>query len=184
MEMNEFDKEENLSDFTKRCLKNDRVIGGGCYEWFMKCWTESEDYNDFIRCFFSTRDERYICSQAYGQLSKETPGHDERLELMLSKADEVLYTESDAGCLKIGNEQFQTWLPNGLGDGVTEVYIYHLSDKHTFSDDMIKNGSYICGCSGRIGIFFYDCGSVIEEFIEGKYQVYSDDGRVIFVQYD
>ena len=47
-----------------------------------------------------------------------------------------------------------------------------------------KNGSYICGCSGRIGIFFYDCGSVIEEFIEGKYQVYSDDGRVIFVQYD
>lgn len=138
MEMNEFDKVENLSDFTKRCLKNDRVIGGGCYEWFMKCWTESEDYNDFIRCFFSTRDERYICSQAYGQLSKETPGHDERLELMLSKADEVLYTESDAGCLKIGNEQFQTWLPNGLGDGVTEVYIYHLSDKHTFSDDMIK----------------------------------------------
>lgn len=91
---------------------------------------------------------------------------------------------SDAGCLKIGNEQFQTWLPNGLGDGVTEVYIYHLSDKHTFSDDMIKKGSYICGCSGRIGIFFYDCGSVIEEFIEGKYQVYSDDGRVIFVQYD
>lgn len=50
MEMNEFDKVENLSDFTKRCLKNDRVIGGGCYEWFMKCWTESEDYNDFIRC--------------------------------------------------------------------------------------------------------------------------------------
>lgn len=28
--MNEFDKVENLSDFTKRCLKNDRVIGGGC----------------------------------------------------------------------------------------------------------------------------------------------------------
>lgn len=28
MEMNEFDKVENLSDFTKRCLKNDRVIGG------------------------------------------------------------------------------------------------------------------------------------------------------------
>lgn len=50
MEMDEFDKVENLSDFTKRCLKNDRVIGGGCYEWFVKCWTESEDYNDFIRC--------------------------------------------------------------------------------------------------------------------------------------
>ena len=49
MEMNEFDKVENLSDFTKRCLKNDRVIGGGCYDWFVKCWTEAKDYDDFIR---------------------------------------------------------------------------------------------------------------------------------------
>lgn len=91
-----------------------------------------------------------------------------------------LITSSDAGGVKIGVDQFTIVIPNGYGDGDTEVFIYDDNDK---IDDDIKYNQlkFLTFIDGeKINIYSYDCGNEVAETISGRYGVYYYDGCVYF----
>lgn len=95
----------------------------------------------------------------------------------LKKADRItLYTFSDVGSVKIGNDKFNVLVSNGYGDGNTTVVILGKNEEPR------ENNHYICTIDGDYCIYSYDLG--IDEVIykiHGKYNIYSShNGVVIF----
>lgn len=93
---------------------------------------------------------------------------------------EALPTMSDVGSVKIGIEGKCTILiPNGYGDGPTEVRIVP-------NRDYIPDGAcFLTTVEGdSIGIFEYDCGQEVIKTLSGRFGIYniegSDHGLVIF----
>lgn len=88
---------------------------------------------------------------------------------------EKLVTYSDAGSLKIGNKNFNILIPNGYGDGETEVFIIEQN-----IDIPLR---YITLVEGEVEIFDYDCAnSNVVTTIKGRYQIYSENGQIVFVK--
>jgi len=94
---------------------------------------------------------------------------------------ERLTTLSDAGSVRIGNDKFQILIPNGCGDGETNVLIIDEDDK------LDKNVKFFTVVEGEINIYNYDCASNPDLFpleviktLKGRYGVYNHDGAVIF----
>lgn len=98
------------------------------------------------------------------------------------------YTESDAGGVRIGiNGSFTVLIPNGYGDGKTEVIIY---------DEEIKmdHRRFFTSIEGsQINIYAFDCGcDELVYTLSGKYDIYiigddkqhKDKGAVCFVRID
>lgn len=92
---------------------------------------------------------------------------------------ERLYTASDVGGVKIGIEGKCTiCIPNGYGDGPTEVRIVP-------NRDYIPYGArFLTTVEGEeIGIFSYDCWSEVVKTLSGRFGIYNmhaDHGIVIF----
>lgn len=82
------------------------------------------------------------------------------------------YTHSDVGSLKIGNKDFTILIPNSFGDGTTKVFIV---------EERIKIPlKYFTMVKGEIAIYSYDCGNEVSCKIDGEYQIYSEDGTIVF----
>jgi len=96
----------------------------------------------------------------------------------------TLTTLSDAGSVKIGNDNFSVLIPNGYGDGDTKVIIVSNIDCESF-----KSFKFFTSIKGNINIYNYDCDSPcleskVIETIKGWYGVYYKDGTVLFEKWD
>ena len=96
----------------------------------------------------------------------------------------TLHTMSDVGSVKIGVKgACEICIPNGYGDGTTEVRIVP-------NRDYIPDGaSFLTTVEGEeIGIFSYDCGPEVVETLSGRYGIYNmsddDHGIVIFEKWN
>lgn len=93
-------------------------------------------------------------------------------------------TYSDAGSLKIGNENFQILIPNGYGDGKTYV---HLCEKGELPDEIDKRScrTFFASFSGNdINIYDYDCGKHVVKRISGVFGVYADNRHVYIERWE
>ena len=84
---------------------------------------------------------------------------------------------SDAGSVKVGNDDCTILLPNGYGDGITEVYILEKDDP---LPDKAKFFTTIEG--NAIGIYDYDCGGEKVTIISGRYEYCYYNGCGYFKQ--
>lgn len=92
--------------------------------------------------------------------------------------DKCFKTDSDAGGVLVGNEEFNLIVPNGYGDGTTRIAVFHRDDK--FDASLMK---YFVGLNGKFNIYSHDCSfDLIEETLEGEFAVYYYDGLVAFVE--
>lgn len=99
------------------------------------------------------------------------------------KPFKTIGTYSDVGSVKIGNNSFQFNIPNGYGDGDTEVLI---SDAPTKAP---TNAEYVMHIEGYFNIYSYDCStSNVAHTLHGAYYVYSqrdlsaEHGKVWFIK--
>ena len=86
-------------------------------------------------------------------------------------------TTSDRGSLLVGTKDFKVCLPNGKGDGSTDVTIIEKGD-----ESMIITLDFYTVIEGKFNIYSYDCSkdeSDIIATLEGKYGVYCGRGSVI-----
>lgn len=94
-------------------------------------------------------------------------------------------TYSDAGSLKIGNENFQILIPNGYGDGKTYA---HLCEKGELPNSIEKKSgsAFFTSFSGNdINIYDYDCGGArVVTSISGRFGVYFDNKHVYIERWD
>lgn len=154
--------------------KNDNIIFDyACYKVDIKS-IEEEITNLQNAC------ERLKNDNEYTKIYKKTLKKIEELKKELSdlkKADRItLYTYSNVGSVKIGNDNFNILVPNGYGDGCTTVLILGKNEEPR------ESNHYICTIDGDYSIYSYDLG--IDEVIykiHGKYNIYnSHNGVVIF----
>lgn len=115
------------------------------------------------------------CKNKYNKMLKKI----EELKKELSELEKVdritLYTFSDVGSVKIGNDNFNILLPNGYGDGCTTVLILGKNEEPR------ENNHYICTIEGDYGIYSYDLGDEVIYEMQGKYNIYnSHNGVVVF----
>ena len=107
----------------------------------------------------------------------------DQIDEFTAKGAECFTTISDMGSVKVGIEGKCTILiPNGYGDGTTEVRIVP-------NRDYIPDGaSFLTTVEGEeIGIFSYDCGAKIVKTLSGRYGIYNmhaDHGIVIFEKWN
>ena len=99
------------------------------------------------------------------------------------KPFKTIETYSNVGSVKIGNNSFQFNIPNGYGDGYTEVLI---SDAST---EAPTNAEFVMYIEGDFNIYSYDCStSDVAHTLHGAYYVYSqrdlraDHGKVWFIK--
>lgn len=97
------------------------------------------------------------------------------IEKHLIEQDEDLLhiiTLSDAGSVKIGNNDFSVLIPNGYGDGQTEVFIttkrVHVPLR------------FWTTVSGKFKIYDYDCGDDSRYTLDGDYSIFFGNGYVVF----
>ena len=153
--------------------KNDNIIFDYvCYKMDIKS-IEEEIINLQNIC------ERLKNDNEYTKIYKKTLKKIEELKKELSelkKADRItLYTFSDVGSVKIGNDKFNVLLPNGYGDGCTTVLILGKNEEPR------GNNHYICTIKGDYCIYSYDLGDEVIYQTHGKYNIYnSHNGVVVF----
>ena len=92
--------------------------------------------------------------------------------------DKYFITCSDAGSVKIGNNDMNFIIPNGVGDGETKVAILNKSEMNQSAFHFFTR------IEGVFDIYNYDCGSEVEMTIEGRFGVYYKNGIVIFERWE
>lgn len=163
-------------EFIGGCIKNDIRLSRLPKEYY------DMDIHEAMNAILN--DSRVLKSQSYAETSKfmdATDGkHWIRLRAMLG--NRVKKTDSDAGCLRIGNENFTVGIGNGRGDGVTR---YAVVNKGEWNDGMARFKQHI---EGKFNIYDYDCGDVTDccvmDTIEGRYGVYVYDGIVVLEKWN
>lgn len=166
----DFKTTKEISDFAKRCLENN-WHGGKTY---MKIWKESKNLKDFKQRVLQNEEVKLL--QGTAELMKNDVDNWRYLRSILG--DKQFKTSSDAGGVKIGNENFEIIIPNGVGDGITRVAVLNKNEMNDSAFD------YITFCKGKINIYNYDCGCEIAKTIEGRYGIYSKDGFVVFEKWN
>lgn len=121
--------------------------------------------------------ERLKNDNEYTKIYKKTLKKIEELKKELSglkKADRItLYTFSNVGSVKIGNDKFNVLVPNGYGDGNTTVLILGKNEEPR------ENNHYICTIEGDYGIYSYDLGDEVIYEMQGKYNIYNSHNSVV-----
>lgn len=111
-------------------------------------------------------------------------------------------TDSDIGCVLIGNEEWTWAVPNIGGDGETDVFISEKEDikfkkenynnrNYIVDENKCKHWiDYISTVQGKVGIYNYDCAFSDKEalknpieILEGRYAVYNSERCVVFVKW-
>lgn len=86
---------------------------------------------------------------------------------------------SDIGSLKIGNDNFALFIPNGYGDGFT---IYAVYDSEPAWIDLMNfcNSEYFEVKNDNAYVYNYDCGNAHDVcLLPGRYRAYYYDGIVV-----
>lgn len=171
-----FEEAKGLKEFTKRCLMNEEFTAyKGSIEIILQYWEQAESLETFRKMVLS--DERLKNNQGYAELSKESRGHRQRVKEMLK--DKMFDTYSDAGSVKVMNDNFSVNISNEYGDGVTHCAVLSKTDRFNsgmmnFSRTTIRGTADICR---------YDCGSEPIKKLDGEYLVYTYEGIVVFKEF-
>lgn len=124
--------------------------------------------------------ERLKNDNEYTKIYKKTLKKIEELKKELSelkKAGRItLYTFSDVGSVKIGNDKFNVLVPNGYGDGNTTVVILGKNEEPR------ENNHYICTIEGDYEIYSYDLGDEVIYEMHGKYNIYNSHNGVVVLK--
>jgi len=93
-----------------------------------------------------------------------------------------IYTDSDAGSVKIGNETMTINIPNGYGDGQTDVFIVEKKK----GDNVRIPYDFLTTVKGTFNIYEYDCGNGEDAVvtISGEYAIYFENGVVVFEKWE
>lgn len=118
------------------------------------------------------------------------------MERLAMKLIDDFNTTSDRGGVLIGNKDWQLLVPNGYGDGTTEVHIMKFKDFKEYLDyikEVERDGEtgklrlwYFALAQGSFGIYGYDA---IDDFskprveLSGDYQIYYGEKNVYFLTY-
>jgi len=164
MNKKQFKETKELTEFQKQCLTN--PFNGG--EKFAKLWRKAKDLNEFL--FLCRTDEELKTTQGVAELFK----NDWRF-LRSQLGDKCRKTMSDVGGLKIGNNNFEIIIPNGMGDGETRYAVFEPEEK--VNTAAFNYWTLIKG--KNIKIYSYDCGYDVLETISGEFSVYYKDGIII-----
>ncbi|CAI3511056.1 hypothetical protein CIRMBP1315_02279 [Enterococcus cecorum] len=92
-------------------------------------------------------------------------------------------TFSDRGGVLVGNDNFQTLIRNGRGDGITRVAVLPLTkfDDYRFWSNLMVDTEILL--DGQFNIYFDDCSTnEVCRTLNGKYTVYYYDGLVLFLE--
>lgn len=180
------EKELNLDrdGFIKTCLNNKWFKEQ--HNYYLHCLKEAKDIKEFIKLYLSTEDLTIMSQQAYGELLRwavfKYSGYSDYLKRILNKADQKHSAYSDIGSLKIGNNSFNFIISNGLGDGKTPVYIFN---KNNEMNHVVRNIFKIqTTVRGKFNIYNYDCGNEIMLELDGNYNIYSFNGKIVFIEID
>lgn len=86
-------------------------------------------------------------------------------------------TSSDAGSVKVGNENFTVLIPNGYGDGLTNVYVLEENENIC---DFTKEANYFTRIEGTFNIYDDDCWKDPTALItlKGGYSAWYFNGEV------
>lgn len=102
-------------------------------------------------------------------------------------------TTSDLGGVLVGNADWQVLVPNGYGDGTTEVHIIRFKDFKEQLDYVMDKETgkhhfdYFTVVKGNFGIYPYDAYKTKEQLskpkktLKGYYQVYYHEKHVYFL---
>lgn len=173
--MKEKIENSGLKEFTIRCLTNRWTDGGKTADLINQHWEAAFDLSSFKASVFADKELR--TTHAYAELSKESDGHWYRVREMFGET--CFKTFSDAGSVKVGNENFSFLINNGIGDGSTRVAIFAKGDE--FNDNMMVNSGVVV--NGKATIYDYDCGDCPAAELNGHYAVYVYEGLVAFVEF-
>ena len=95
--------------------------------------------------------------------------------------EDVLYTDSDAGSVLIGNDDFTIAVPNGYGDGRHPVVICKSSKK-------LARFNYHGFVEGKFNVYNYDCGGEfggkVVKTLDGRFGIYYLSGIVVFEKWE
>lgn len=83
----------------------------------------------------------------------------------------------------VGNDNFQTLIRNGRGDGITRVAVLPLTkfDDYRFWSNLMVDTEILL--DGQFNIYFDDCSTnEVCRTLNGKYTVYYYDGLVLFLE--
>ena len=160
---------KEVGHFAKLCMANRNFPH---FETFFKHWEDAENVDDFKKRVF--QDTALVGTQGYAALSKESEGHKGRLEAMLK--DDLFDTYSERGALKVGNDKFSVLIPNGFGDGTTQVAVIEQGRVDSMMD-------FFTIVEGEINIYSDDCSNKVVKTLCGTYAIYNYCGIVVLEEW-
>lgn len=176
-----FKDEGSFGSFIMHCLfKAPWEDGAEEYNKFVKgLIRKAKDTDDFVKLYLdkdTAKSKGYYTSQAYQVMleSYDYSGLWKYFREMLGEKRK--YASSDAGSLKVGNDDFTILIPNGHGDGATRYAILNEDEYygHRFR--------YFTQLQGKFNIYSSDCGDEIAETIEGVFGIYIHEGMIALVK--
>lgn len=179
MNKEEFKKCNKMSDFTKRCLKNESFYDfKGSIEIINNYWKKAQDFNTFFELV--KNDLKLSKNQGYWELMKENLIEEEYktlfLEVYKKDISKIFHSLSEAGNISIGNDSFRYNISNNYGDCENTIVLIEKSVN-------IEGFDFLTSIKGtNINIYNYDCGNEILTTLNGEYLIYNGNKFIIFVK--
>lgn len=183
------DEDKTGYSFIMQCLfKNAWENGAEEHNKFINSLiAKSSDTNDFVSQYLdkdTAIEHNYYKSQCYQAMLRRYGGGKRSLWYYYREmfGDKCRKTVSDAGALKIGNDDFKVLFRNGYGDGITRYAI--LSKDEFYADSQIM--TFETSFEGKaMCVYSYDCGDDVDYYLaNGRYGVYSYEGLVALVKWE
>lgn len=178
MKIEEIKNFKNVSPFASRVFEGAFEFSADKKEEFVNGIKDFNNYEELLQ-FVS---EKYPFEQFTAELLK--CADNAWMFLRKQLGDKVIKTMSDAGGVRIGNNDFSFIANNGRGDGETRVAIVERDEKRqsVFNKSIPR---FNTTAKGHFYIFDYDSdgGKPIVE-LDGRYGIYYFDGIVILEKWN
>ena len=138
---------------------------------FNAIWSKAKNIKDFANKLLNSK--YYLTRLATYFIDKDTIIE----KWVINK--ECLITYSDIGSVKIGNDEFTFYIPNGYGDGENKIIFIDFLELQEINHLFERRGNF--KVKDKIYLYDYDLGNTpINVFNKGNYSVYSYNKIVIF----
>lgn len=173
---------ERDGGFICRCVRNSTLDCPQQEKTLLELWEKASNLPAFLGLLSQQSIDFKVSSQAYGEIARRegwgvARTADVRRVVTMSDAGSVLVVSADG--------QLRVSVPNGYGDGDTEVLVAEGANQIN-----ISSLDYQMALEGRFEVYDYDCASESGPFrgdvvlsLDGPYTVYSANGTVAFVRF-
>lgn len=175
------DNIENYKKHAKEYFENKKHLGTLKTNYYYQVATDLDYYDiesvEYYPDDFEKTLTALIKKNPYSQLMDvfgEKLGLLDIEKHLIEQDEDLLHiiTLSDAGSVKIGNSVFSTLIPNGYGDGQTEVFVT--------TKRVHVPLQFWATINGKLKIYNYDCGDDSSHTLDGEYDVFYGNGYVVF----